>query len=67
MSKHQTVAAMTVNERLAHFGLFGRFDAAVKSRDKTAVVEVLIQLELSREDAEQIASTVLRTPEKYGY
>jgi hypothetical protein len=61
------VGGMTVNERLAHFGLFAAFEAAMKARDKAAVVAVLLQAELTPEQADYTATTVLRSPARYGY
>lgn len=37
------VAGMTVNERLVHFGLMEEFDAAVRTRQVSSVVEVLLR------------------------
>ena len=55
------------NERLAHFGLFAGFEAAVKSRDISAVEAVLIRAQFTREQAHYTATMLLRAPEKYGY
>ena len=65
-SDQHDIAGMTVNERLAHFGLFGPFEAAVKSRDKSAVVSVLLQAKFTPQQAEYTASTLLQSPERYG-
>jgi hypothetical protein len=35
-------SAMTVNERLFEANLIDRFDAAVRSRDKAQIVEILM-------------------------
>jgi hypothetical protein len=59
--------AMTVNERLNHFGLVAAFDAAIRARDKAAAIKVLIQAGFSPEQAEQTASQTLKAPERYGY
>ncbi|WP_313912712.1 hypothetical protein [Tahibacter sp.] len=53
------VAGMTVNERLAHFGLVEVFDAALGSRDYLAVVSVLQQAQLTDEQAFETATAVL--------
>ena len=61
------LGGMTVNERLAYFRLFPRFDAAVKARDKQEVIAVLLKAGFSAEQAEYTASTVLGSPGRYGY
>jgi len=60
-------AGMTVNERLSHFGLFQEFDAAVASRNVSAVVEVLLRAQLTPEQAQETASAVVSNPERYGF
>ena len=60
-------AAMTVNERLVHFGLFAEFEAAVRARDKPAVVAVLLKAQLTPEQAESTACALLAAPGRYGY
>ena len=62
-----TLGAMTVNEQLALHGLFAAFDAAVATRDKSKVVAVLLKAQFTPEQAEYTASSLLRSPEKYGY
>jgi hypothetical protein len=63
----QSIEGMTVNERLSHFDLFASFDHAVKSQDLAALVQVLVQAQLSQEQAEYTARTVLANPERYGF
>ncbi len=53
------IAGMTVNERLAHFGLFEAFDAAISSRDFFAVASVLQQAKFTDEQAFETATAVL--------
>jgi len=60
-------AGMSVNERLAYLGLFPRFEAAVKARNEQDVIDVLSRAGFTREQAEQTASTVLRSPQLYGF
>jgi hypothetical protein len=55
----ETVSGMTVNERLAHFGLFPQFDAAVAARDPEALVAVLVRARLSPQQASQSAAAIL--------
>jgi hypothetical protein len=61
------LSGMTVNERLYVKGLFAQFGAAARRRDLPAMVELLLQVELSDADANAIAATMLRDPGKYGY
>ena len=63
----QSVEGMTVNERLAHFGLFEHFDAAAKARDLAALVDVLLQAQLSEEQAKQTAGALVADPARYGF
>ncbi len=65
--KAQPVEGMTVNERLYHFGLFDRFDAAARSRDVQAMVHVLLEAQLSQAQASQTAHAVAADPKRYGY
>jgi hypothetical protein len=60
------IAGMTVNELLAHFGLFQAFDTAVESRKRSAVVEILRQAKLTEAAAQETASAVLANPSFYG-
>jgi hypothetical protein len=63
----QSVEGMTVNERLAHFGLFEPFDTAARSRDLTALVQVLLRARFSQEQAKQTAVALLADPARYGF
>ena len=60
------LAGMTVNERLGHFGLFQAFDAAVESRDSSAVIDVLRKAKLTEAQALETASAVPDNPKFYG-
>lgn len=60
------IAGMTVNKRLAHFGLFHAFDTAVDSRQLSAVVEILRRAKLTEAEAQETASAVLANPSLYG-
>jgi hypothetical protein len=64
---HPSIEGMTVNERLLHFGLVEPFDRAAKSGDLGALIQVLVQAQLSQEQAEYTARTVLANPHRYGY
>jgi hypothetical protein len=54
---------MTVNERLVESGLLDRFDDAANRRDRSAMIELLAQVEVSSDTADAI----LNNPAFYGY
>ena len=58
--------AMTVNERLFAAGLVNAFDAAARNREKSKMVEILLRVQLSPDQAEETATAFLNDPEKYG-
>ncbi len=62
-----SVSGMTVNERLFHFGLFERFDAAARAKDVPLLVEVLLQAKLSEKQALWTAEAVATDPKRYGF
>jgi hypothetical protein len=66
LNDNYPVAAMTVNERLDHFGLYADFLAAVASREFRAVTEVLRTAELTDEQAHETAIAILANPARYG-
>ena len=61
------IGGMTVNERLAHFGLAAEFDAAARSRDKAAMIAVLRKARFTEEQAEYTSTQILSAPGRYGY
>ena len=63
----QRVSGMTVNERLAHFGLFKALDSAVASRQIDSVVSVLRKAHLSDRQALETAQAILSNPSHYGF
>ena len=67
MSDESTIAGMTVNERLQHFGLVAEFDAAISAGDRPAVIDILRRARFTEERANYTASRVLSAPELYGY
>jgi hypothetical protein len=67
MTTEDQVSGMTVNERLAHFGLLGSFDAAVESRRLEVVVTVLCRAHFTEAQARETASTILANPALYGF
>jgi hypothetical protein len=60
-------AGMTVNERLHVAGLLDAFDRAIRARDESAAMAVLVHLELSRMQAVETVRMVLEFPGRYGY
>ncbi len=62
-----SLAGMTVNERLYHLGLFDAFDAAARSRDLTALIQVLVRAQFSEEQAAVTAKAVATNPRHFGY
>ncbi len=58
---------MTVNERLVIAGLIAAWDAAVISRDRAGMIEVLMSTELSAKQAAETTDAVLADPQKYGF
>lgn len=60
-------AGMTVNERLVISGQMAAWDAAVVSRDRARMIEILMATELTAEQAAFTTDTTLANPEKYGF
>ena len=58
---------MTVNERLAMAGLITAFDKAVNDRNRARTIEILLQVELTSEQAAQTADAIFANPSRYGY
>jgi hypothetical protein len=57
---------MTVNERLFAAGLLGAWDAAVRGRNRSRMIEILQEVNLP-DDAVPIADTILANPKLYGF
>ena len=66
MSGEGKYSGMTVNERLWDAGIMDAWDAAVISRDRDRMIELLGRIELASE-AEWIVDTTLANPKRYGY
>ena len=66
MSENSEFTAMTVNERLSHFGLFDAFDSAVAARELQAVIDVLVRAKLTPAEALDTATAVLNNPNRFG-
>lgn len=63
----QRIEAMTVNERLDHFGLMDQFDAAIRARNEGLATAILQQAMLSNDQAKFTVQTTLANPKRYGY
>jgi hypothetical protein len=53
---------MTVNERLVAAGLLDAFDAAGRNRNKSKMVAILLQVQMSPDQAEKTVSAILSDP-----
>ena len=60
-------AGMTVNERLSVSGQFAAWDEAVVRGDRARMIEILMAVELTAEQAAFTTDTTLANPEKYGF
>jgi hypothetical protein len=58
-------AGMTLNERLVAAGLVERWDAAVRRRDRAAMIAVLKEAGLA--EPAPTADAVLADPRRYGF
>jgi hypothetical protein len=59
--------AMTVNERLFASGLLQEFDLAARGRDASRMTKILLQVQMTPEQAENTIRALLKNPEYYGY
>jgi hypothetical protein len=58
---------MTVNERLVHFGLLDKFEAAMRSRDTDLGISILERAKLTLEQAKFTVQTTLADPKRHGF
>ena len=65
--EHPDYAGMTTNERLFVAGTLERFDDAVKKADRETMVKLLVNVQISGEEARQITETILSDPKRFGY
>jgi hypothetical protein len=59
--------AMTVNERLYVAGLLDQFGSAAKSHSRDTMIQILMQVNISSEEATSIVDKILEAPGQYGY
>ena len=62
-----SLSGMTVNERLHALGLLSDFDAAARRRDRSAMLDMLRQAELSAPDAAGCVDAIFADPKRYGF
>jgi len=67
MSDSSRYVGMTVNEMLNDAGLLPEFDVAVRGRNRERMVEILVRVEMTLEQAEYTTDTILDNPAHYGY
>lgn len=67
MNDDSDVRAMTVNERLAYFKLFDALDTAVASRRLSDITKVLLEAQLTVDQAHQTAIAILDNPAQYSF
>ena len=60
-------AGMTMNERLYTAGIADKFDAAVRRKDKTVLMELLAQIEIPARQSQETIDLIFGNPAKYGY
>lgn len=65
--KRPGYSGMTLNERLFNAGILDAFDAAARRRDRGAMVRLIQEVDVTRDEAERSVDTILANPEKYGY
>lgn len=57
---------MTLNERLYAAGLLDVFDEAVRSGDRSKIVDYLQRVDIGPAEAESTADQILSDPTRYG-
>lgn len=60
-------AGMTVNERIFACGVMDDFDRAAKTQNKEKIIEILLKVDLTVDQATQTAEDILSDPARYGY
>ena len=65
--ERESYGGMTVNERLFVAGTFEHFHAAARHRDRSAMISLLLAVELAEQQAAYTTDTILNSSTKYGY
>ena len=58
---------LTTNARLIKAGLIDEFDQAAKNGDEKRIAELLLKVEMTRDQAESVARIVIENPKRFGY
>ena len=58
---------MSTNERLCEAGLFAQWDEAVRTKDASAMVDILVRVAITDDGAKQVVAVVLANPKRYGF
>ncbi len=58
---------MTVNERLFACGLYDRWECAARSRNRKEMIQTLVLVALTEEQAASTSDSVLLNPQMYGF
>jgi hypothetical protein len=65
--KAEDLKGMTVNERLFVCDLLKSFDKATRRRDRGKMISVLLDAQLTNEQAIETVDTILKNPKYYGF
>lgn len=60
-------SGMTVTERLYACGMMADFDQAAKIRNRDKIIEILLEVGLTEDQATQAAEATMSDPARYGY
>ena len=58
---------LTTNDRLIRAGLFGEFVQAAKNGNEKRIFELLLKIEMTRDQAESVARIIVENPKRFGY
>ena len=58
---------MTLNERLVVAGLMVEFEQAIKGKNLVKMIGLLKSVELTSEQAQDSARSIIENPERFGY
>lgn len=65
--KDPRLEGMTINERLVATELMREFEPAMMTRDRDAMIGVLVRVRLTPQEAAKVSDAVLADPAKFGY